>query len=213
MKNYLSMALALACAVLVISLVMMKRGDDAQHESDAGAFADVSNQLNSAVAEIATCNGTILTFSNSLSESQSASLTFSNQLMEAQSTIAQDAEQITNVSQRLAAVESEKQTLDQRVMDLNSQMTNQIADLAGRLATTRTDLDQLTKGCLLLEDRFRRDVAERVVAERKFNNLSALQDQMKYLKKNPAGAITAEGIYKGLDIVVKSNTFYVYSPE
>jgi chromosome segregation ATPase len=138
---------------------------------------------------------------------------FSNQLVEAQSTIAQNTEQITNLNEQLAVVESEKQTLDQRVMDLNSQMTNQIADLAGRLATTRTDLDQLTKGCLLLEDRFRRDVAERVVAERKFNNLSALQDQMKYLKKNPAGAITAEGIYKGLDIVVKSNTFYVYSPE
>ena len=213
MKTYLSIALAVACIVLVISLVMIKRGDDAQHDSDAGAFSDVSNQLNSAVAEIASCNGTILTFSNSLNDSQSASLTFSNQLIEAQSNIAQDMEQITNLNQQVAALESEKQTLNQNIVDLNSQMTNQVAVLKGQLALTQTNLDQLTKGCLLLEDRFRRDVAERVVAERKFNNLSALQDQMKYLAKNPAKAITAEGIYKGLDIVVKSNTFYVYSPD
>jgi chromosome segregation ATPase len=213
MKNYLFIALGLACTVLVIFLVVMKRGDDAQHESDAGAFADVSNQLNSAVAEIAVCNGTILTFSNSLNDSQSASLTFSNQLVEAQSAIAQDMEQITNLTQQVAAVESEKQTLNQNIVDLNSQMTNQVAALKGQLASTQTNLDQITKGCLLLEDRFRRDVAERVVAERKFNNLSALQDQMKYLAKNPAKAITAEGIFSGLDIVVKSNTFYVSSPD
>ena len=39
------MALALACAVLVVSMVVMKRGDNAQHKSDAGAFADVSNRV------------------------------------------------------------------------------------------------------------------------------------------------------------------------
>jgi chromosome segregation ATPase len=213
MKNYLPMALALACAVLVVSLVVMKRGDNAQHESDAGAFADVSNRLESARMQVAGCEGTLVTLSNTLNESQSASLTFSNQLMEAQSAVARDAEQITNLTVQLAAVESEKQTLNQSIVDLNSQMTNQVAALMSRLASTQTNLAQLTKGCVLLEDRFRRDVAERVVAERKFNNLSELQAQMKYLEKNPARAITAEGIFAGLDIVVKSNAFYVYSPD
>ena len=213
MKNYLPLALAVACVVLVISLVVMKRGDTAQHESDAGAFADVSNRLDSARMQVAGCEGTLVTLTNTLNESQSASLTFSNQLMEAQSAIARDAEQITNLTVQLAAVESEKQTLDQNSVDLNSQMTNQVAALMSQLASTQTNLNQITKGCVLLEDRFRRDVAERVVAERKFNNLSELQAQMKYLEKNPAKMISAEGIFAGLDIVVKSNAFYVYSPD
>jgi sensor domain CHASE-containing protein len=78
MKNYLPIALALACVVLVVSLVVMKRGDTAQHESDAGAFADVSNRLESARMQVAGCEGTLVTLSNTLNESQSASLTFSN---------------------------------------------------------------------------------------------------------------------------------------
>ena len=213
MKQYLPIALALACAVLVVSLVVMKRGDNARHESDAGAFADVSNRLDSARLQVAGCVGTLVTLSNTLNESQSASLTFSNQLMEAQSAIVRDAEQLTNLTAQLASVESEKQTLDRSIVDLNSRMTNQVVALMNQLASTQTNLNQLTKSFVLLEDRFRRDVAERVVAERKFNNLSELQAQMKYLEKNPAKVITAEGILAGLDIVVKSNAFYVYSPD
>jgi chromosome segregation ATPase len=213
MKHYLPVVLALACTALVISLVMTKRGDDVQHENDAGAFADISNRLDSAQMQIAFCNGTMLTLSNSLDASRSAALTYSNQLMESQSTIALDAEQITNLNRHVAEVESENQTLDQRVTDLNSQVTNQVAVLKSQLASTQTNLEQITKGCVLLEDRFRQDVAARVVAERKFNNLSELQAQMKYLKENPAKTITAEGIFAGLDIVVKSNVFYVTSPD
>jgi hypothetical protein len=56
-------------------------------------------------------------------------------------------------------------------------------------------------------------VAERIVAERKFNNLLELQSQMEKLKKNPADAITEEGIYAGLDVEVKSNKFHVISPD
>jgi|GEM_PF-559864 len=213
MKQYLPIALGFACAVLVAALVVMKRGDNAQHESDAGAFADVSNRLESARMQVAGCEGALVALTNTLNESQSASLTFSNQWMEAQSDVASAAEQITNLTWQLADAETEKQSLARSVVDLNSQMTNQVAALMSQLASTQTNLNQLTKRCVLLEDRFRRDVAERVVAERKFNNLPELQAQIKYLEKNPAKAITAEGIFAGLDIVVKSNAFYVYSPD
>ena len=111
MKQYLSTALALVCTVLVVSLIVMKRGDNAQHEIDAGAIADFSNRLDSAQAQIATGIGTMLTLSNRLDESQSAALTFSNHLTEAESAIVLDAEQMTNLNRRVAEVESENQTL------------------------------------------------------------------------------------------------------
>ncbi len=208
MKHYLSSALALACAVLVISLIVIKRGDKAQHENDAGALADFSNRLDSAQIQIATCNGTILTLSNRLDESRSASLTFSNHLVEAESTMVLGAEQITNLNQQVAEVESENQTFGRRVMEL----TNQLAGLTSQIALTGASLDRANSNYALLENRLRRDVAERTVMERKFNNPSELQAQMQHLKKHPAEVISADSIYAGLEVEVKSNSFHVLSP-
>jgi chromosome segregation ATPase len=210
MKKYLSIVLALACTALVVSLVMIKRGDNAQHENDAGAIAGFSNQLTSAQTQIAAGNETILTFSNRLDESRSASLTFSNRLMEAESAMVLDTEQITNLNRRVAEVESENQTLGRRVVDL----TNQMAGLTGQIASNEAGLNQANIDHALLENRLRRDVAERMVVERKFNNPLELQAQMQKLRKNPAGVISADSIYAGLDVEVKSNgTLHVVSRE
>ena len=208
MKQYLSIVLALVCTGLVISLIVIKRGDHAQHENDADALAGCSNQLVLAQAQITGCNEMLLAISNRLDESLSASLAFSNQLTEAQSTLVLDTDQITNLTRQVAEVESEKETLGQRVMDL----TNQTASLTGQIALTESNLNQANKDYVLLENRLRRDVAERVVVERKFNNPSELQAQMQNLKKHPAGVISADSIYAGLDVEVKSNAFHVIAP-
>ena len=210
MKPYLSIVLALACTALVISLVVMKRSDNAQHESDAGAIAGYSNQLTSAQTQIAIGNGTMLTLSNSLDECRSVSLAFSNHLIEAESAMVLCTEQITNLNRQVAEVESENQTLGRRVMDL----TNQMAGLTSQIASNEAGLNQANIDHALLENRLRRDVAERMVVERKFNNPLELQAQMQKLKKNPAGVISADSIYAGLDVEVKSNgTLHVISRE
>jgi chromosome segregation ATPase len=207
------MALAVVCVALVVSLVMTKRSDNAQHESDAGQIAGFSNQLDTANLQIATGVGTIITLSNSLDQSQSASLAFSNQLNEAESMIALDEQQITNLNQQIAAAESENKILGQHTVDLNNQMTNQVAALTQQLASTQASLNQADKDYSLLENRLRIDVAERVVAERKFNDPAQLQAQIENLKENPLDVVTPQSIYAGLDVEVKSNgTFHVISP-
>ena len=208
MKQYFSTILALTCTVLVISLIVMKRGDNAQHENDSGAIADLSNQLDSAQIQIATGKGMILTFSNSLDECRSASLTLSNQLIEAESTIALVTEQTTNLTRRIAEVESQNLTLGRRVTDL----TNQMAGLTSQMVSTAAGLDQANKDYALLENRLRRDVAERMVVERKLNNPLELQTQIQKLKQSPADVVSADSIYAGLDVEVKSNKFHVISP-
>lgn len=209
MKQSLSIVLALVCTGLVISLIVIKRGDNAQHETDADALAGCSNQLALAQAQITGCHEMLLTISNRLDQSLSASSAFSNQLTEAQSTLVLDTDQITNLTRQVAAVESEKETLDQRVMDL----TNQTARLTGQIALTESNLNQANKDYALLENRLRRDVAERVVVERKFNNPLELQAQMQNLKKHPAEVISADSIYAGLNVEVQSNAFHVIAPE
>lgn len=208
MKHYLSTILALACAALVVALIVIKRGDNAQHENDAGALAGCSNQLTLAQAQITGCNEMMLTLSNSLDFSQSASLTLSNQLMEAQSTLDLAAAQATNLLHQVAEAQSENQTLTQQIMDL----TNQLAGLTSQIASNQVDLAQANKDYALLENRLRRDVAGRVVVERKFNNPSELQAQMKYLKQHPAEEVSADSIYAGLEVEVNSNAFHVIAP-
>ena len=207
--KYLLSAFALVCIVVVISLVMVKRNDEAQHENDAGALAGCSNQLTLAQAQITGCNEMLLALSNRLEESESASFASSNRLTEAESNLVLDTQRITNLTPGVAAVESEKQALDQRVMDL----TNQTAGLTRQIASNQVSLEQAYKDYALLENRLRRDVAGRLVVERKFNNPSELQAQLQNLKKHPAGVISAESIYAGLDVEVISNAFHVISPE
>jgi chromosome segregation ATPase len=202
-------------------MIVMKRGDNAQQESDASAINDFSNQLDLAQMHLSICNGTALIFSNNLNDSQSALLTFSNQLTQAQSTIEVDSEQITNLSGQVADMKSDNQTLGQRLADLAGQMTNQVASLTRQLtatqaslAETNKNLVQLNKDYVLLENRFRTDVAERLVIERKFNNLNELQAQIHNVKNNPFRVISAESIYSGLNVEVSSNgTFHVITPE
>jgi chromosome segregation ATPase len=213
MKQYLSIALTLACAVLVISLFVMKSGDNTQHENDAGVISDFSNRLDSAQTEIAFGNGRILILSNSLDESWSAALTFSNHLMEAQSTVTRDAEQITSLNQQVEEMKLENQALGQRVLDLTNQMASQVTALTNQIALTGASLNQANANYVLLENRLRRDVAERLVMQRKFYNLSELKAQMERLKEDPfIPQISEQSIYAGLDVEVQSNSFYVISP-
>jgi chromosome segregation ATPase len=215
MKYYLSIVLGLACAVLIVFLIVMKRGDDAQHDNDTGVAGDLSNRLDTAQAKIASGNETILALSNRLDESQSVSFTLSNRLAEVESTNALNVEQITNLNGQVADLDSKNQALGHRAANLTNQiaeLTRQIASIQANLARTNEDLVQVYKDYRLLENRLRQDVAEREVVERRFNNVLELQAQLRKLKANPAGSISSEQIYRGLEVDVHSNgTFRVLS--
>jgi hypothetical protein len=214
MKQYLTTVLSLALIVLVISLIVIKRNDDAQQESDTGAITDYSNQLSSAQTQISIYQGTIIVQSNSLAEWQSSALTFSNNLTAAETTNVLEVDQIKNLTGQVAAAKSENQTLQEQFTDLNTQMTNQVASLTKQNATTEASLEQANKDYQLLENRLRRDVAERVLEDRKFNNLDQLRAQITKVKKNPAKEISADNFYTDLGVEVNSNgSFHVISPD
>jgi len=217
MKYLLPVILGLACVVLMVSLIQTKRGDDAQHESDAGAVVDVSNRLDSAQSLVAQGKEMMLTLSNRLAECQSESLTFSNRLTEAEATIGLNGEQMTNLNRQLAELDLENQAWARCATDLTNQivgLNQQIGTTQTNLARTHEDLVQAHKDYALLENRLRRDVAERLIVERKFNNALELKSQMQKLEKNPTKLVTSEQIYGGLDVEVSSNgTFHVLSKD
>ena len=214
MKHLSAVILGLVCLGLVVSLFVSKRNDNAQHEKDAEAITSSSNLLSSAQTEVADCKGKTSTLSNRLETCQSASLTFSNELIEAKSAHATAKEelnrQISDLNGRITQSESEKQASSQHIAD----MANQIAELTNQIASAQASLLQANKDYALLENRFRRDVAERVIAERKFNNRTELKAQLETLQWNPAREISEDRIREGLNVVVgRSNLCYVIAPE
>jgi predicted nucleic acid-binding Zn-ribbon protein len=118
--------------------------------------------------------------------------------------------QINDLNRRITQSESEKQASSQQL----SAMTNQIAELTNQIASAQASLLQANKDYALLENRFLRDVAERVIVERKFNNRTELKAQLEYLQWSPASEISEQRIREGLNVVVgRSNLCYVIAPE
>ena len=91
-------------------------------------------------------------------------------------------------------------------------LTRQTNELTNQVASARASLLQANKDYVLLENRFRRDVAERVIVERKFNNRTELKAQIEYLLWNPTQEISEDRIREGLNVVVQSNLCYVIAP-
>jgi chromosome segregation ATPase len=221
MKHLPGVILGLVCLALVVSLFVSKQKNDAQHQQDAGAIISASNLLSSCQTEVAGFKERALTLSNSLETCQSTSLTLSNQLIEAKSAFATAKErldrqitefnrQVTDLNRQTAQWETEKQASSERIADL----TRQLAELTNQIASARASLFEANKDYALLDNRFRRDVAERVIVERKLNNRAELKAQLEYLLWNPSKEISEDRIREGLNVVVgKSNLCYVIAPE
>ena len=214
MKYLLPVILGLLCAGLAIVLFSSKRDSDEQHAKDVETITSTSNMLSIAWKEVAAIRGNVSTFSNQLESLQSTTLTISNQVIEAQSALATAKEaserQITELKAQSAQLETEKQASSQRIAEL----TNHISDLTNQVASAQASLLQASKDYALLENRFRRDVAERVIVERRFNNRNELKARLEYLQWNPVLEVSEDRIREGLNVVVgKSNLCYVIAPE
>ena len=217
MKLILPIVLGIVSVALAVCLYMTKQNADAQHEADAGSITDFSNQVVTAQSQITARGETILTLSNSLSDYQSVSMTLSNQLDDAKSSIANGREQINSLNAKITEMQAGNQALDRHATELTNQLTGlaqQLANIKSSLGETNQALAQANKDYLLLENRFRIDVAERTVIQRKFNNVAELKTQIQKLKEMPIGqGVNPELIYTGLGVEVKSNgTFHVYEP-
>jgi len=217
MKHSLTVILGLLCLGLAVSLFVSKRNNDAQHDKNAETITSVSNLLSSSQTEAATFKGNVITLSNRLEACQATSLTFSNELIEAKSALGTAKEgferQITDLNRQITRqstqLETEKRASSQSIADL----THQIAELTNQIALARAGLLEAHKDYVLLDNRFRRDVAERVIVERRFTNRTELKAQMEYLQRNPGKEISEDRIREGLNVEVRSNLSYVIAPQ
>jgi len=216
MKSILLVLLGIVILALAYALYTTKQGDTAQHHTDSASILDLSNDLDSVQAQVAASSVTINTLSNNLVESQSTSLSLSNQLADSQSTLSHNAEQIASLNTKVTEMETTNEAVNQHATELAGQvttLTQQLSMIQTNLTDTNKALAQADTDYFLLENRFRAAVAERVVFQRKFYNPLELQEQLERLKMDPTGEVTADMIYAGLDVEVRSNgTFHVMEP-
>ena len=201
---------------LAVTLFLTKQSDNAQRTTDGAAILDLSNELSTAQAQFAANSDTIITLSNSLAQAQSGSLTLSNQLADSQSALGRDADQIASLNTQVAEIETTNQAVNQRATALAGQvtaLTQQLSLTQTNLASVNEALAEANDQYSLLENRFRINVAERVVMQRKFYNQHELQKQLDSLKNFPSVEVSDDMIYAGLDVEVRSNgTFHVIKP-
>ena len=216
MKSILLVILGIVSVALAVTLYLTKQSDSAQHTTDGAAILDLSNELSTAQAQYAANSDTIITLSNSLAQAQSGSLTLSNQLADAQSSLSSNADQIASLNTTVSEIETTNQVVNQRATALAGQvtvLTQQLSLTQTNLAGVNEALAQANDQYGLLENRFRINVAERVVMQRKFYNRRELQKQLDSLKNFPSVEVSDDMIYAGLDVEVRSNgTFHVIKP-
>lgn len=209
----LPIVLALVCAALVAALFVTKQGDNAQHETDVATLTECSNTLAAAQVEISSTHIALTTLSNRLDAAQSATVAVSNQLAEAQSNVALGAEQVSALTKKITALKAENQTFAQNAVELTNQMATLTESWRQQIAIAQTNALRVSQDHVQLENRLRRDVAERIMVERKFNSPTELKNQLAKVMANPTNEITAEKIYAGLDVEVKSDgSIHVLSP-
>ncbi|HEV2694966.1 MAG TPA: hypothetical protein VG347_18880 [Verrucomicrobiae bacterium] len=209
MKSYLSIVLIVVCVLLAVALVVTKRSDRAALDAAAASVTDFSNRLDEAHVAMTDEARTIITLSNSLAEASSSALTISNQLVSAQAINVSQLEQLTGLNRQVTEAAASVQALNADLLATTNQLTalqSQISVAQASLTQTNADLVDLRQQYALLQNRFQRDVAERLVTERKFSNPEALQAQLVRLKSwGGAFDVTADKIYAGLDVEVRSN--------
>jgi septal ring factor EnvC (AmiA/AmiB activator) len=216
MKTFLLVLFVVVSVVLGYVLYSTNQSDTAQHNKDTASIYDLSNDLSTVQAQVAANSDTINTLSNNLVASQSTSLTLSNQLADSQSALSRSQDQVAGLNTKVSEMEATNEAVNQRATQLAGSvatLTQQLSTTQTNLATTSKTLDQANKDYYLLENRFRINVAERVVLQRRFYNPQELKAQLESLKIDPSQEVTAEMIYAGLDVQVRSNgTFHVIEP-
>jgi chromosome segregation ATPase len=197
--------------LLAVALMVTKKNDAAALDTATSTITDFSNRLDTAQVQIVAGERSLITLSNALTES---SVTLSNQLTQ---TIGQQTEQLAALKQQATAAGAEKAALNADLLDLTNQLTalnEKIAATETSLTQTNLALTQLGEDYQLLQNRLQRDVAERLVAERKFRSATQIEAQLQKLNDNPPPVPTTGSIYTGLDVEIRSNgVAHVIAPD
>jgi chromosome segregation ATPase len=177
MKTLVTVILILACAGLVIALVVTQKHIDAQRQKDTDAILDYSNQVVAANDELNDLRQVNLMLTNEVNAGHEQLLVLSNQVVAVSDSLSNSDTQLKAAQDQISSLQAQNQSLDQQAADL----TNTINDLTAKITAAQIQLVESETNNDFLQSELQKQVASLAELKQKFSDLATVRQQAKKL--------------------------------
>ncbi|HSY43219.1 MAG TPA: hypothetical protein VK811_04865 [Candidatus Acidoferrum sp.] len=181
MKTLVTVILILACAGLVIALVINQKHIDAQRQKDTEAIMDFSNQVVAANDELNDLRQVNLVLTNDLNSSREQLVDLSNQMITISNSLsgqlASSDAQLKSAQDQIATLQTQNDALDQQAAEL----TNTIDALNAKISAAQVQLAESEKNGAFTQAELTNELAANAELQRKFNDLQVVRQQARKL--------------------------------
>lgn len=193
MKTLVTVILILACAGLVIALVVTQKHIDQQRREKDAAILDFSNQVVAANDELNDLRQVNLTLTNDLNSSRDQLLVLSNQVLAISDSLSNSDTQLKAAQDQITTLQAQNQSLDQQA----EQLTNTINDLNAKISAAQAQLADSEKNGVFLQNELTNETAAYAELNKKFHDLKTVRDQAKKLHNELVVARRLQWIREG----------------
>lgn len=177
MKTLVTIILILACAGLVVALVITQKHIDEQQKENADKILYFSNEVVQADSELDDLRQVDLALTNALNASRQQLSDLSNQVIVISGSLSNSDTQLKAAQDQITSLEVQNQALGQQAV----QLTNTIDNLDAKIAQAKTQLAESETNNTFLMSELNTQVEHRKELEREFNDLKTVRDQAKKL--------------------------------
>ena len=197
--------LTVCCAALVVVLVVVTKNATKQHEADIGNITSLSNSVVATSLQLshqkATNASLVEVIASKEKAFEEANVTWTNkytalggELDRTEASLKTAKEIIAQRESKIADMEHQNQSLNDRADELSASITNlnsQIADTKQKLATSEGDKT-------FLQNELKKLMAEKADLEKEFNDLEVLRKQVAKLRDEMTRSRRLDWIRRGI---------------
>jgi uncharacterized protein YoxC len=177
MKTLVTIILILACAGLVVALIITQKHIDQQQKENADKILYFSNEVVQADGELDDLRQVNLMLTNALNSSREQLSDMSNQVVMISGSLSNSDTQLKSAQDQIASLEAQNQALGQQAV----QLTNTIDNLDAKIAEAKTQLSESETNNTFLLSELNDKEKQRRALEQEFNDLSVVRTQAKKL--------------------------------
>jgi chromosome segregation ATPase len=177
MKTLITVILILACAGLVIALVVTQKHIDQERQDTANRIVTYSNELVEANDQLNDLRQVNLALTNSLNSSRQQILDLSNQMLVISGTLSNSDTQLKSAQDQIASLEAQNQAYEQKAMEMSNTMTA----LNAKILAAENELAESETNNSFLQGELTNEVQRLAKMTQDFNDLKTVKTQAKKL--------------------------------
>lgn len=193
MKTLVTVILILACAGLVIALVVTQKNIDEQKRQKDATIAEFSNDLVTANDELTDLRQVNLQLTNDLSTSRQQLVLLSNQVLNISDSLSNSDTQLKAAEDQISSLQAQNQAMD----DQAAALTNTIIALKAKISAAQAQFADAERNNGFLESEVTNQAAAYQKLNAEFNDLKAVRDQARKLHNELVVARRLQWIREG----------------